>query len=271
MAQRRTNVRDGYTFVRVAKRSTRSPKENAVSESPEGPGWWQASDGKWYPPEQAPGYQAGAGGGGDVSAAGGTDLGSVFTYSWNKFIQNIGEWIVLWLILIGVVIVFAIIAGILVAGTGFAGGFSGLRFNFVGIIVGLLSGAVQGLLYVAVAKGAVQVTNGQKIDIGACFKFTGNNIAAGVVFGLLAYFCVLFGIVGWLFFGFMPILSAMDDKGADSLSESINVSTSHTNEALVWMLISWFIAGVICALGAPIAMLGGTYLVKRYRGEAVAA
>jgi uncharacterized RDD family membrane protein YckC len=35
-----------------------------VSDTSQGPGWWQASDGKWYPPEQAPGYQAPAG---DVS------------------------------------------------------------------------------------------------------------------------------------------------------------------------------------------------------------
>ena len=29
-----------------------------MSDTSQGPGWWQASDGKWYPPEQAPGYQA---------------------------------------------------------------------------------------------------------------------------------------------------------------------------------------------------------------------
>jgi nitric oxide reductase large subunit len=26
-----------------------------MSDTPQGPGWWQASDGKWYPPQQAPG------------------------------------------------------------------------------------------------------------------------------------------------------------------------------------------------------------------------
>ncbi|MCU1356562.1 MAG: hypothetical protein JWM89_1980 [Acidimicrobiales bacterium] len=26
-----------------------------MSDASQGPGWWQASDGKWYPPEQAPG------------------------------------------------------------------------------------------------------------------------------------------------------------------------------------------------------------------------
>src|SRR5437870_1630467 len=25
-----------------------------MSDQPQGPGWWQASDGQWYPPEKAP-------------------------------------------------------------------------------------------------------------------------------------------------------------------------------------------------------------------------
>lgn len=29
-----------------------------MSDIPNGPGWWQASDGKWYPPEQHPSAQA---------------------------------------------------------------------------------------------------------------------------------------------------------------------------------------------------------------------
>ena len=33
-----------------------------MSDTSQGPGWWQASDGKWYPPEQAPGGGSGAGG-----------------------------------------------------------------------------------------------------------------------------------------------------------------------------------------------------------------
>jgi hypothetical protein len=28
-----------------------------MSDVPNGPGWWQASDGRWYPPESHPGYQ----------------------------------------------------------------------------------------------------------------------------------------------------------------------------------------------------------------------
>ncbi|MGI9603269.1 MAG: DUF4234 domain-containing protein [Acidimicrobiales bacterium] len=31
-----------------------------MSDQSQGPGWWQASDGKWYPPETAPGQPAAA-------------------------------------------------------------------------------------------------------------------------------------------------------------------------------------------------------------------
>jgi hypothetical protein len=30
-----------------------------MSDATQGPGWWQAADGKWYPPEQHPDFQTG--------------------------------------------------------------------------------------------------------------------------------------------------------------------------------------------------------------------
>jgi len=45
-----------------------------MSDTSQGPGWWQASDGKWYPPEQAPGGGATSGGGG--GAVGTLDTGA---------------------------------------------------------------------------------------------------------------------------------------------------------------------------------------------------
>jgi hypothetical protein len=210
---------------------------------------------------------------GGAPTGGGTDIGATLSYAFNKFTQNIGEWIVLWLVMIAIVIVGGIISGIVVAGAGI-GGFS-FRFNFLGIIFGVLLGAVQGILLVAVAKGAVMAVNGQPVDVGACFKLTSNNIMAGaafgVVLGILSAFCSLFGVAAFLFFGFAPILSAMDDKGIDAMTESMNLSTSRSNEAMLYWLVGWLITGLVCFLGAPIAMIGGTYMIKKYRGEPVAA
>jgi hypothetical protein len=35
-------------------RGTSPSSLGRVSDAPQGPGWWQASDGRWYPPESAP-------------------------------------------------------------------------------------------------------------------------------------------------------------------------------------------------------------------------
>ncbi|MGZ4704139.1 MAG: hypothetical protein ACXWCM_04650 [Acidimicrobiales bacterium] len=243
-----------------------------MSDFSQGEGWWQASDGKWYPPEQAPGYQpsgyqAAAGPGG-----GGTGVGDALSYAWTKFTQNIGEWIVLWLIYLAVAVILVVVAITLAVGG--AATNVGFRFNFLGIGIGLVAGVIQGVLLVVVAKGAVMAVNGQKVDIGAAFKLTGNNIAAGALFGLiyggLNSFCFLFGIGAWMLLGFVPVISALDDKGADALGEATSVSTSHFGEAGVFMLVGWLITGCTCGIGGPIAMLGGTYLVKRYRNEPVA-
>jgi hypothetical protein len=240
-----------------------------VSDTPQGPGWWQASDGKYYPPEQAPGYQQPAGGGA-AAGGGGTDLGSVFSFAWNKFIQNIGEWIVLWLVFIGIYvafIIFAIVFGVAFGGTGF-----GFSLDPLGILYNVVVGIIFGLVYTVVAKAAAMAANGERVDIGAAFRLTGNNIAAGVVFGAvwgaLNLFCGIGGVVAFLLLGFLPVLSALYDRGADAVSEALNVSTGNPGEALVWMLLAWLISG-LCFIGAPIALLGATYLVKRYRGEPV--
>jgi hypothetical protein len=244
-----------------------------MSDFSQGEGWWQASDGKWYPPEQAPGYQpSGFEPAGGPVGAGGTGVGDALSYAWRKFTQNIGEWILLWLIYLAVAIALFVVAAIVV--TGGAATDVGFRFNFLGIGLGLLGGIVQGVLLVVVAKAAVMATNGQKVDIGAAFKLTSNNIVAGAVFGLIYglanSFCFLIGIGVWMLLGFVPVISALDDKGADALGESTSLSTGHFGEAGVFMLVGWLITGCTCGIGGPIAMLGGTYLTKRYRGEAVA-
>jgi len=252
-----------------------------VSDSSQGPGWWQASDGKWYPPEQAPGYQQPSPAGGPYGApyaggptdSGGTDIGSVLSYGWNKFVQNIGEWVLLWLIVIGISLVMGVIVGALAFGGSFAGGFSGIRFSALGIILGLISGAVTGVLIVVLAKAAVQAVSGGRIDIGACFQLTGNNIAAGVVFGVIFgianSLCGLLAIPVFLFLGFLSILSALDDKGADALGESVSLATSRPAETMLLMLLGWFFTGCCLMIGTPVIAIGAVYMLKKYRGEPV--
>jgi hypothetical protein len=253
-----------------------------VSDSSQGPGWWQASDGKWYPPEQAPGYQppSPAGGpygapysGGPAGGGGSTDIGSVLSYAWNKFVQNIGEWVILWLIVVVISIIMGALVAALAFGGGFTGGFSGIRFSALGIVLGLISGAVTGVLIVVLAKAANQAVTGGRIDIGQCFQLTGNNIAAGVVFGLIFgvanSLCGLLAIPVFLLLGFLPILSAVEDKGAEAISESVSLATSRPAETMLLMLRGWFFTGCCFLIGTPVVAIGAVYLLKQYRGQPV--
>jgi len=52
-----------------------------MSDSSQGPGWWQASDGKWYPPEQAPGAQSGGAGQSNLAEWGPRALGILIDYA----------------------------------------------------------------------------------------------------------------------------------------------------------------------------------------------
>jgi hypothetical protein len=47
-------------------------QEEAMSDVSQGDGWWQASDGKWYPPEQQPAAQAPSAAGAPVAKSGST-------------------------------------------------------------------------------------------------------------------------------------------------------------------------------------------------------
>ena len=52
---RRTGLNPTGRRGRVMSGAAARRYRDAMSDSPQGPGWWQASDGRWYPPSDAPG------------------------------------------------------------------------------------------------------------------------------------------------------------------------------------------------------------------------
>lgn len=249
-----------------------------MSDSPEGPNWWQASDGKWYPPEQQPGYQSAAGGAG--GAGGGLDIGSALGYGWNKFVQNIGEWIIIWLVMLAVFILSGVVGGVVVVGSIATGG---MAFRFVYLLTQIFFGAVSGVVFIAIAKAALAAARGETPDLGAAFKLTGNNIVAGVIFGaaigllqwIASWICLGFyggvlAIVVYMLLGSFPIISADQDRGVDALSEALQLHTSNFAVFGLYWLLGGLIVWVTCGIGGPVVMLGGVYLYKLNRGEAVA-
>lgn len=106
-----------------------------MSDESQGPGWWKASDGKWYSPEQAPGAQptpapttppstppfpgaAPAAPGGFAQQPGGFDqggtratfsVGDAFNWGFKKFQDNLGPILIAALIIFAALIVIEVI------------------------------------------------------------------------------------------------------------------------------------------------------------------
>lgn len=206
-----------------------------MSDVSQGPGWWQASDGKWYPPEQAPGTQpptpdapaaqaaAGAPGGAPGFAApgapipGGTapvSVGDAFNWGFKKFQENLGP------ILIAALIVFAalavieaifwfILSGSLLASTTTHTTEFGTTYTTTsggGIVMTLVVSAIMGLLFyigafivqMAIIRATLMITQGETLDLKRMFSTEqfGSYLGAAVL--------VAIGVAIGSFFCYIP-------------------------------------------------------------------
>ena len=242
-----------------------------MSDAPQGPGWWQASDGKWYAPEQASGtpQAAGAGAGGPYGtpvggSAGQPDIGAALSYGWNKFVANIGPIIIIVLIIVGVRIVFSVV--------GFAvdSFLLSQAVSAVGWVVGMI-------LSLGLVRASLAITRGETPDPAMLFKTDGLVpyilasllIGIGVVFGLIL--CIIPGLLVMFFtwfYGFFIV-----DKGADpieSISASFEMVKSNAGVLLLFLLVWIVITFLTCALAAGVVWIDTAYMYKSILGEPIA-
>ena len=258
-----------------------------MSDTSQGPGWWQASDGKWYPPEQAPGYQApmGAPGGapqGMAPAAAGSsfDVAAALTWAWTKFQANLQPLLILGAIVGGIPLLMSIVAGIV-------GGFIGTGFWFLSIVVGLV------LTMLTVQAGWEIATTGQ-LNQAELYKLKGNPggyAFAAILFGILEGLgicpglCIGFVFV-WLIFGFWQFAAVGEGQGglnALTRSKDILMGIGLGNifvPMLVFMVVgggagvAGFRGGYGSILGIfflPFSGLYGSYVYKTFTGQPIAA
>lgn len=147
-----------------------------MSDMSQGPGWWQASDGKWYPPEQASGGAA-ASAGGELADWGQRAIGILI-----DFVSIFILWI------IGFIIVAVI----------------GAISNTLGALVGLLVYIALSLawLYYGFLVGSRGYSPGMAIQGLKCVSAeTGQVIGGGmgVVRTILHIIDSLICYIGWLF------------------------------------------------------------------------
>jgi hypothetical protein len=248
-----------------------------VSDASQGPGWWQASDGKWYPPEQAPGYQppgAPAGGG----APGTIDVGALFQWSWAKFQANIQPLLILGAVVAGVPFLIALMSLFI---SGIAGTALWLLSVAAGFVLALLT--VQAGLEVATT-GALDQQNMFKIKANL-----GNFILGAILFSIAAFIGCLLLCVGLIFvyliFGLWSYVVVDEDAGAIQAftrSKDLVLGPGLGNTFIPMLLFLIFnsgsgflaggsrFAGLIGVFFAPFGALIGGYVFKSLKGEPIA-
>lgn len=238
-----------------------------MSDQSQGPGWWQASDGKWYPPEQSP---TPAAGGGTPGAS--VEVGAALTYGWNKFVQYIGQIIVIVLIILGVNIVFQILSNALAGGIG---GTTGLLMSLLLTIVGVF---ISFLLAAGVIRAALAITRGETPEPAMLFQT--DNLTPYIIGSLLVSIAIFIGFfvlcIGALlvmfftyFYGFYIIDRGVD--GVTGIKESFNLVKDNAGTVLVFVIVATVLNLITCGLAFGITYIAGAYVYKTLNGEAVAA
>ncbi len=197
-----------------------------MSEVSQGPGWWQASDGKWYPPEQRPaeppptttqsggyqtqtgGYQTGPATAGQYPGGPGTDPGPLADWGTRVLATLVDGGILLGVVLAGFILAFIL----------------GLISTALGVLVGLLVYlvAIAGSFYFYYMNGAAGQTPGKKIiGIKVVSEETGQVIGGGlgIVRGL-AHFLDGFFFIGYLF----PLWDPKRQTFADKIMKTVVLS-----------------------------------------------
>jgi uncharacterized RDD family membrane protein YckC len=188
-----------------------------MSDVSQGPGWWQASDGKWYPPESAPGGQAAApqpqGFGAPVGAPSGTPVGPG-----GQPLADWGSRVVAYLIDYAIVLVFVIVGFIISA-------IFGAISTTLGVLLGLIvyiAAACSGL-YFAFLGGATGQSPGKAITgLKIVGEETGQPIGGGMgIVRAIAHFVdAIICYIGFLF----PLWDPKRQTIADKLMHTVVLS-----------------------------------------------
>ena len=237
-----------------------------MSDTSQGPGWWQASDGKWYPPEQAPGATP-------QPAGGRLDIGAALSYGWEKFVANLSTMILIVAIFFGVQFVFNIALQLLKPNGLIAGLFVGGVLIAIAVFVGLMIEA--GLI-----RAALAVTEGRPPE--ASMMFSTERLVpfaiGAVIVALLSFVGFLVCCIGYvvvrlflLFWGFYVLDPKRNDEPVDAIKNSFNLVSKNAGDVLVFAIVVVVISIVTCGLAIGVTEIATGYAYKQLNGDPVAA
>jgi hypothetical protein len=253
-----------------------------MSDAPQGPGWWQASDGKWYAPEQQPatpppggavppgsgvppaGGPLGAPGAGYGAPVATLDVGQALSYGWNKFTQYLGQIIVILVVLVAVNLV-----GQVVSRT--------TESIVVSLLVSVGIWILSLIIQLGIVRLALDVTAGRTPDVSTLFKTDrlGPYVVASILYGLaiivgLFALCIGAVIAAFLLYFYPFYILDKGQEPVQSLQSSFNLVKGNVGTLLVLALAAIVISAVSCGFLSPVGWIAAAYAYRVLNGEPVA-
>lgn len=270
-----------------------------MSDISQGPGWWQASDGKWYPPEQAPGgapagpppgtppaYGAPPSYGtpppgygaapGYAPTPGDVTVGSAFNYGWEKFQKNVGPILIAMLAyMVGSFFIYIIaIAAI-----------SSLDAGLFGqLLIQIVFALIFGLVQMAIIRASLQIIDGQELQLSTMFatEQLGQYILAvilvAIATGIGYVLCIIPGIIISFFAAYFGYFLLDRKLGAvDAIKASFTFVQENLGTLVVFFLAciaAEIVGAILCGVGLfvaiPVVLIAQAYMYRRLSGGTVA-
>lgn len=237
-----------------------------------------------YPPPPPGGYPAAPGGYGGAPYSAPDAIG----YGWRKFKENAGVMIAATLIVALGAIVLGILSEVIAPSPNFLTNSGEFDFEVGATIASLIAQTITGtisyILYAMMIKGALDVVDGGRFDIGRAFGAL--NIVKVLVAGLLVslgttigtLLCILPG-VAFSIFAFFTLYFVVDRDidPIESIGASFTLVGRNLGNGLLTGLLSVLVVlagALLCLVGLlaafPIVTLAAAYAYRRFQGQPVA-
>ena len=239
-----------------------------MSDISQGDGWWQASDGKWYPPEQLPGNARPT----PPPSAARLDVGLALGYGWAKFTENLGAMVAVVAIYFGVTLVFNVFANFIRIGNGL----TAALFSFVLLIGGMFLAM---LVEAGLIRTALTVTTGARPDPAMMFSTERivPYLLAAILVTILSFVGLLACCIGFvvvrvllLFFGFFVLDPERQAEPADSLKRSYDLVRKDAGSVVLFAIVIVVINLLTCGLAIGVTELATGYAYRQLNGDPIA-
>ena len=239
-----------------------------MSDTSQGPGWWQASDGKWYPPDQVP---AGGPGSGVPVGPGDFSIGEALAYGWNKFVAYIGQIILIVLVIFVVQGVFFAVSRVIGNGSSVGALVLSSVISVVGWVVALAAPGRSD----PCRPGHHPGRGAPGVDAVRDRPTSGPYIVASILVGLLFIVGVIACCIGvivvaifTLFYGYFVIDKSA--QPADSISKSFSLVKEHFGVILGFSIVVFLLNVITCGLAVGVTQISTAYAYKKLTGQPIA-